>query len=1107
MVFVKRILVLFIVMEGFCAGSFAEIGQGREATPAVVNPVLSSEFRETLNLDGEWQFVTDPDEQGLKRKWYRPDVRLPNVMSIQVPGCWEAQGVGGEGINNSLVPSEQGKLMLRGSYVGTAWYKKQVTIPAAWRGKDIWIKFGGVDAQGWFWANGNFLGHDKSYCGTWKYRVTDLIDANGKLVITAKIRNDVPSGKGLLNYVHKFGGFYRSVELDATDPVSVDYAYVEGEFDTKSAAVHVTLRSTSNESQKVKVDVTVSTLDGQKAGHASKTLTIDGDATRELVLKTVLVPFNAWSPEHPNLYRADIVIKRDGKVVDGWVERFGVRKWEVRGGDFYLNNQRHHVRGFGEDHIYPLTINSPPLRQVHRKNLRLARSFGFNYVRHHTHCEIPEFFEAADELGIMVQPELPYWSSGPAAGKGWFRPMEDLRELVTHYRRYVSLSTYCGGNEGYLGSPVDKEIYALAKELDPTRLFLHQDGGRLYPSEYSDFGTGPVTDCNPKNINKESWDMPEHYESKPWFCHEYMNLTVANDPRLAWKYTGTQLPRVESEPFLKDLADSGLSIEWGDKLLDSGHYLQRLWQKVGIECARLQPIGDGYIYWTMTNVDAYGDQGLLDAFWDVKKTTPRFFRRFNSPTAVLAAHEQYPIGADQRILAEGDKLNVDWWISHFDDAPLDGAALTWRVEAGDRVLGRGRIDNIKATVGDVKQVGTGSLVIKNVEKPVKARLIAGIENMAVENSWELWLFPKLHPKKDAGKGLAASVNVYNVLKSRYPGLVLADEPDSRNAKLLITDKMDGAALDALNDGKSVLLVSVQGPEPGLKPAWWSAGLQTGTAIANHPAFGDFPHDGYLNYLFFRLLNNAVSCREEIYRRVEKLMVNGGNFNPKPEKHPLGWAGGYLAHVFQANAGDGKLLACGLDVLSENPEAVYLLNEFVNYVRSPWFDPQGLFDIEILKRTREKNMREFNGWSETVTFTRQVQYNSFLGKMTMNTARFAHNEKEVAWLTQPVSKNLDANAKYTFKWVAGLGWFDQPAAEFELMLGDKKLLNFGVTQKETIWKSDDGAIMLHYDPVSAESGTMELTLPATMLEPGEKTLLKVLAPQTGSQRWFGIYHFP
>jgi len=1061
--------------------------KGREATPAVVNPVLRSKLRQTISLDGEWDFAVDPQQQGEKEHWYRPDVPLPDAMKIKVPGCWEAQSVGGEGASVSVTP-EQRNRPLRGSYVGTAWYKKRVTIPPEWRGKELWLKFGGVHAQGWFWANGTFLSHDACYCGTYKYRVTDLVGADGSLVIAAKVRNDVPSGKGLFGWIHRFGGLYRSVELDATPPVLVDYAYVQGDPDAKTAAVHVTLRSAAADAQPVEVDVTIATLDGRQAGRTSETVTIEGGQTSEVVITAALDPFEAWSPEHPHLYRADIVLKRDGGPSDGWVERFGVRKWEVRGGEFFLNNRPHFVRGFGDDWVYPLTICSPASREVHREHLGLARKFGFNYVRHHTHCEIPEFFDAADELGIMVQPELPYYGARPsAAAEGWFRPKEDLRELVTHYRRYVSLSTYCGGNEGHMGSPIDKELYALAKELDPTRLVLHQDGGHNTP-ENSDFGTGPAG----------IW-KPQAGGARAWFAHEYLNLSVGFDPRLAWKYTGAQLPPVPMEPFLKGLEEAGLSIQWGNDLIDSGRYLQRLWQKVGLESARLDPDCDGYIYWTMMDVGYYSDQGLLDQFWGVKKTTPRFFRRFNSPTAVLAAHRQTPIGADQRILAEGDTLQVDWWISHFGEAPLENAVLAWRVETDGRVLGRGRIEGVDAAVGDVKQVGAGSLAIEDIEKPVKARLIAGLENTAVENSWDLWLFPPLGPWKDAGKGLAASGDVYSILKSRYPGLVPADESDAKDAAVLITSRLNPAAIKALGEGRSVLLVSLQGPAPGVAPGWWSMSGQAGTVIADHPAFGDFPHDGYLGHLFFRLLNNTVRCRDEQYRGVEKLMVTCGR-------------DGYLAHVFQARAGRGKLLACGLDVLSKNVESAYLLDQFIRYVRSARFDPQGEYNLQSALEHLE-SMRSFNGWSETVTSKTRTEYGSFLGRMPMDVARFAHGEKEVAWLTQPVPKELAPDSRHIFRWAAALGWISEPAAEFQLLLGDNPLLKFGVTHKQTTWKSADGAVTLQFTPKGAEAGgqdrtgTMELTVPAAMLEPGKKAKFRVLAPQTGSQRWFGIYHYP
>ena len=119
--------------------------------------------------------------------------------------------------------------------------------------------------------------------------------------------------------------------------------------------------------------------------------------------------FQPWSPESPQLYLADATLHDGDCTLHGWQERFGVRKLEVRGDRFYLNDKPFFVRGYGDDFIYPETLASPASREIHRKHFEVARRSGFVYVRLHTHCEWPEFYEAADEAGILIQPELPYY--------------------------------------------------------------------------------------------------------------------------------------------------------------------------------------------------------------------------------------------------------------------------------------------------------------------------------------------------------------------------------------------------------------------------------------------------------------------------------------------------------------------------------------------------------------------------------------------------------------------------------------------------------------------------------------------------------------------------
>ena len=98
------------------------------------------------------------------------------------------------------------------------------------------------------------------------------------------------------------------------------------------------------------------------------------------------------------------------------------------------------------------------------------------------------------------------------------------------------------------------------------------------------------------------------------------------------------------------------------------------------------------------------------------------------------------------------------------------------------------------------------------------------------------------------------------------------------------------------------------------------------------------------------------------------------------------------------------------------------------------------------------MGALNGWTETVVQHLRERYESFRGPLTMDIARFSRGQVEVAWHTKPVPKDLKPGGTFTFKWAAALGWIAEPAAEFQLELGEKKLRTFGVTHEKTTWKS-------------------------------------------------------
>ncbi len=909
----------------------------RKALPAVVNPVTRSPLQDILSLRGEWDFITRgvaPSRHPGWRSFYAKP--WPGARKIQVPGCWEAQGVGVPGTSVTWdCKWDHGPREMRNVYMGEAWYRKTVNIPASWQGKRIWLKVGGLRSQGWFWVNEKPVAWVDNYCGTYKYDITDLIQAGTQAVVVAAVNNAVPSRKGQMAFTHQFGGLYRDVELEATPDTRIDDAWVRGDFDKREAEVHATVAYATEAGRLKKPVLRVKV---QSAVIREAIVFGEGQKSAEVCCRVKLDPFTPWSPEHPDLYLAEITLCDGETPVYGWTERFGVRKIEVRGERFFLNNTPFFVRGFGDDSVYPLTLVSPASKTEHLKHLTFARAAGFNYVRLHTHCELPEYFEAADEAGIMIQPELPYYGDYPTEAFT-FDPIRDLTELYQHYRRYVSFTTYCTGNEGLLGKPLDKEIYQLSKRRDPDRLMIHQDG-TFNTAENSDFRNGPITVWEPGSFKCDA----------PFVAHEYLNLCVKQDPRIEARFSGPWMPPVTQAVRDGWLKEAGLDRRWGDAIQDAAHALQGHYQKCGIESARMDPACDGYSFWTVVDVVVaqgknYSAQGLFNAFWDVKRNglTAEAFRLFNGPTALLLKTEPAV-----RVAVSGDTVKASFWIAHYGENRLEKALVRWTLRAGDAVLAQGECEGGDVELGSTRLLAEAKMAIPNVAKPVHAVLETSLgtpsrtvrgrlgeaslprDDGTVHNTWDYWVFPK-RDKQD-GTGIAVTPTLLPLLEKLYTGLVALGTPGAEQAGLLISQARSPDIDAALAAGKRVLLINGTSGKPNVSLGWWSMGNQVGTAFAKHPALGDFPHNGTLSPLSFRILKQGKPLPFEGLQPDDMLVVGEGG-------------GGYFLYAGGARSGKGRvLMTFGLDILSGTPEGTCLLDGLIRHVRSDAFNPKGVVQL-------------------------------------------------------------------------------------------------------------------------------------------------------------------
>ncbi|MBI4585900.1 MAG: c-type cytochrome [Planctomycetes bacterium] len=187
-----------------------------------------------------------------------------------------------------------------------------------------------------------------------------------------------------------------------------------------------------------------------------------------------------------------------------------------------------------------------------------------------------------------------------------------------------------------------------------------------------------------------------------------------------------------------------------------------------------------------------------------------------------------------------------------------------------------------------------------------------------------------------------------------------------------------------------------------------------------------------------------------------------------------------------------------------PEDMAHLLEFLKETAKPF---EALTAEEMAANKEEALKSGHNGLSRVLRSAGQAPQASWAGLQTLHYARQRAGVNEIAWQTEPAPQPLHPASRLTFRFPAALGFISQPEGSFALYLGDRKLLDFGVTLDSARWKSADGQVALRYRArarnAEDSTGLMELELPASLLEPGQPATLHAVGTESGSNRWFGL----
>jgi alpha-mannosidase len=115
--------------------------------------------------------------------------------------------------------------------------------------------------------------------------------------------------------------------------------------------------------------------------------------------------------------------------------------------------------------------------------------------------------------------------------------------------------------------------------------------------------------------------------------------------------------------------------------------------------------------------------------------------------------------------------------------------------------------------------------------------------------------------------------------------------------------------------------------------------------------------------------------------------------------------------------------------------------------------------------------------------------------------------ELIWETQPVPGNARDQTRFSVTWEGGMGYFAEPQGTFTLSVNDERILEIpALSEQSTVWFNADRTVSLKYerDASRPEMGQLTLSLPSSMVTPGQPLLLKVTGSDSKSRRWFGVF---
>lgn len=484
------------------------------------------------SLDGTWKFhwVATPEER--PHDFFQLSYDVSGWDDIQVPGCWNVQGLQKDGSMKWGVPAyvNQPVLFYHEVKVGD-WkegvmreprdrrfttykyrnevgsYRRSFTLPKEWKGRHIYVNFDGVDSFFYLWINGHYVGFSKNSRNTASFDITPYLQKGNNIMALEVYRHS--DGSFLESQdMFRLPGIIRSTYLTAIPEVHIQdlairtqqigggKATLTADVQVRTLGKKVPQYTINHEVFPVKLysDDTEPEIAQVSDAHPNGLITLDSP--------------RLWSAEQPWRYVLVTTLRdKKGRTLDCTSTYFGVRKVEIRdtkaeedefhlaGRYFYVNNKPVKLKGVNRHETNPTTGHTISHEQMEHE-VMLMKQGNINHVRLSHYSNDPYWYYLADKYGLYLEDECNIESheyyygkeslSHPAEWKAAHvaRNMEMVHAHINHPSIVIwSLGNEAGPGENFVAA------YQAIKAYDTSRPVQYERnndivdmGSNQYPS-------------------------------------------------------------------------------------------------------------------------------------------------------------------------------------------------------------------------------------------------------------------------------------------------------------------------------------------------------------------------------------------------------------------------------------------------------------------------------------------------------------------------------------------------------------------------------------------------------------------------------------------------